>query len=370
MVLGNPESAPPEAKVGMRISYYHGTALIAGKGYNWTSDDQGNWVDPDTGQHYSRIDKAGTAGAGIDEYNIVFIDDKRAIVGHSTLSLLQGAFYFVTEMGTEGPASTAGTIFMNPAALQALPSNSDPDHAVIHGYWPVGGKNVDAVITKGKTPNGHVDFAYAAHSGLMVHFGSMAVGGASPVTQGETNTPSTSMTEIDLLGARTLSVPWANDPDPPCAADFHSMDFRGRLQLNGCTQTYEIKYTMKDKGSGWVLCDVVSTTGSLVPNGNSTDLNSSIATGSTQLDPLWINPSTLAKLQPGQELDTDPYSKIVTKVGDRQDGPKGPMIVIQHTTPIQVLTYGYDLQTGMLVFIHNSDGAFGRDTQVALASND
>ncbi len=360
--VGSSESSgpPPDIHVGSRITYWNGSALIAGKGFNWTPDDEGNWVDPDSGQHYGKSIKEGTASTSLQEYTVVALDDKQAILALTNYALRQGtAKTFVASIWA-GPAASPNGLWVTPSMLLNLPPGTDKEHQTIYGHWPVNGKRVDCVIMKSPNPNGHQFFVYDTHSGLMLDFGSTNVGAASPVTEpGETNTGNTSIAQIQFSGLRQIALPWTSAPDPDCASSFHEMEFEGRNISAGSgrqfTSSLNVKYTLASKGAGWVTCNVTRTQGGIVAGVSPTTLQSKMATGSCMPNPLWINPDVLAKLQPGQLLDTDPVTKIETRVGKSMDGPHGPIITIDMQDQIEMREYGYDSKTGQLVTIHTLD---------------
>ncbi len=372
---GSDASAPSGIQAGTRISYWSLGGRIAGRGYNWQPTEQGGWVDPTTGQHYSPEMKEGTGSSTIIEYTVVGMDDKQAIVSQVNYVNRQGASKYINRSLVVGPKSMPGGLWSTPALLAGLSPSSDPKFRVSRIKWNLNGKEVDAVMTSSPSGQGSQFFVYELATGLMLRYGSAGVVGSNGVAApGEENTPSVDTLQNALLGTRQMPMPWAGDPDPACAASFHEMDFEGQSKTTTgggrvFTAQLSVKYTLGAMGKGWVACDVSRTQGGIVPGVTPITQQSKMATGSVSPNPLWINPSTLAKLEVGQVLDTDPYTKVVTKVGEKTNGPKGPMITIVMDGGLDASSFGYDMQTGMLVSMHSIDKEFGTEDILSLQSN-
>jgi hypothetical protein len=362
---------PPDIHVGTQLAFWSGTATIAGKGLDWQPDENGNLVDPTTGERWSATDKEGNASVGWQEYTVVGVDDKQAILSQTTYGLRQGNSKTFFHTLVVGPLASAQGIWVNPQGLQAIQDSNDPAHRILRGQWPVGNNKVDCVIMKNDAPGSHTAYVYDTHTGLMVNASLASTGPASAVhEQGEVNTGNTNLMQLHMEGVRTMNVPWAGMPEPACAEGFHSMTFEGTNASGGSgrifTSSLSIKYTLGARGAGWVACDVARTQGGIVANVTPTTLQSKMATGNCMPNPLWINPDALAKLQQGQTIDDDPVTKEVAKVGQQINGPLGTAICIVIEDPVEIAQYAYDLKTGMLVGIHTLDRELSLEDNVQL----
>ncbi len=358
-IVPNSASAPvpPSIKLGSRITFQMDSASIAGQGSVWTPDPNGQWVNGN-GQRFDRSPKEMSGSAkSLQQYDVIALDDKRAVL-LKTEFLVNPTPYLSNVSYMTGPAGFAGDLWADPDSLQKLPNLSHDDQKIARGPWKVGNRTTDAVELSHSWPNMRDLFVYDLKTGLLLQHNIAATGHATPTAPDEnTSTGNSLLVSIAITGFRQISIPWAGSPDPEWTKTLHSLTYNGtsimstRADNQGAIpHQFTAKFAVLKRGAGWTSFNRTVDAG----NG-SAGPPEPIVTTQNELTPLWIAPESLAKLQPGQTIDSDPLSGLITRVGQTQNGPKGPMIDIVQGNSVMEIHVGYDLKTGLMVRVDNQN---------------
>jgi hypothetical protein len=355
-------AAPPEiAKAGTRFTYRMMSATLAGEGSTWTPNDQGVWENS-KGDRFDRQKKEGGGSSDtFEQYDLIAIDDKQSILVKNS---------FMISPNLSSPSSSGVTMYMtgtpgygtiiwaNTDTLNNLPTVVEPTRRIVRGQWRMGNGMTDAITMFDYSPTNKSFYAYDLKSGLMLESSISSQGPPSEYTApGETNTGSTMLVSTVAVGARPVNIPWAGDPEPEWASSFKSATYSVSSQfgLAGAAPlpptNSKLKFTVDERGTGWTRLTkkVISSDGVDPTAGQPMPF----ITTPTRLDPLWISPTALGRLQAGQTIDTDEYTKMVVRVAGVQQGNNGSFVVIQHTNGSQETKIGYDTRTGMMVYFES-----------------
>ncbi len=378
-----PEAAdappPPIVKPGMRFTYHVISATIAGEGSNWVPNDKGIWENPKTGDRFDRRKKeAGGSSDTYQQYELIALDDQHSLMIKSTFMVspnLTAPAHSGPVMYEIGSPGYGSSIWSNIDSLQSLPMVMEPNRRIVKGQWPMGNATTDAVTLFEYYPTNRCFYAYDLKTGLMIEFSIASVGPPSELTApGETNTGSTLLVSGVAVGARPLNVPWASDPDPDWAKSFKSITYNVTSQF-GLTggaplppEHSKAKFEVKERGNGWV-----SMTKTIFDSDGPDPTLGQPApyyTANAKIDPLWIHPSALARLQAGQVLDTDEFTKVTVRVSGTQQGPHGPYLEFVHSNGAEESKLGYDLKTGMLIALDTYNPSTFTKTSMAFAESE
>ncbi|HLJ54484.1 MAG TPA: hypothetical protein VKT77_05545 [Chthonomonadaceae bacterium] len=349
--------APAWVKPGLRLSYYGASATVAGAGKQWTLDPEGNFVSPD-GRHWSGADKIGGAGQGITHYDVIAAGQDKVSLATSTYLLIPGQPASLSTTGVaSGPPGAMGDLWVNPEALKRLANRKTGALFIYRAPYKIGAEAKPSVWIHTTTNSGYTAYVYEEATGLMIHYSAATTGPPSPVygrTEGS-NTPNTFLVTTTLVAKRTLDLPWASDPAPSWVAGLHTLDYSGTLTTYvpgapGLSLPASTRMTVAARGSSWVRFRKSSSFGGGRGLPPQTSQSEAISGGHTV--GVWISPDALARLKPGQQIDRDAPTGIVTSVGRPASTPQGkPLTVITMANSGEQTDLGYDRETGMLVYI-------------------
>jgi hypothetical protein len=197
---------------------------------------------------------------------------------------------------------------------------------------------------------------------VLLLFASSTEGARAPIIGPDeaSNTGNVLLTRGTLVDQRAVEVPWAADPAPAWVATFRSLRYEGTLtnsipRVEQRPVPYLLQIVPIARGAGWVRSMVSFVQGGLSGMPPTTGSSESMS-GPSRFGGLWVPPEGLARLRPGQELDRDPITHVVTSVEKTSPGPGGTeMMIISQSGPAQQMEFGYNLRNGMLVYMNRRD---------------
>lgn len=359
-------SAPPFIKPGLRFTYQVDSATLPGEGSNWTPNERGDWQDGN-GQRYDRSKKESSGSAStFQQYDVILLDDKRSVMvqDHFNISPLTSHPTTTNRLYIIGSPGFGTMLWAPTDILNNLQPVVEVDKTIARGKWPLGNQEVEGVLLAHRIKDGHDVYIYHAETGVLMQYGisSTAPGSGLIAPDERTNTGSTILVSGILQGVRQLSVPWASDPDPDWVKTFKAIEYTGEsvFQLvgdmtGGIKKTISLKFRPADRGEGWI--GIVKTMTETDQFGLSTSSDSPLIMTPGRVDPLWISPAALARLTEGQVIDTDPFTKLETKVGRTENGPNGPMVELFCGNKSQESRTWFDLKTGVMAQFSSDSAA-------------
>ena len=314
-VGGLPEVVQP----GQRLSFVSASATVGGVRNVLVEDDQGNWVDPQTGQHYSAQNNSGQGAMTVEQLDVLHASGG-VIAGDLTMLLvdpLSGSLSTTQVQAITGTAEALGEYWVAPAKLATLQVGEQGGVRVLRGPYTVEGREYDTVTVRNTTAQGFSRATYDTRTGLcLIATGSLT---GQPVQtvgiDGKATTGSlgTMIYQRRLSGARALRTPWAGSrmPLPERALEFaggYAMRVDGTPDLPAWSFRASIAL---ERGQGDLLTARIRT--AVDPgNGQAQQGEQLRIVVAGALLPLAIAPDVLQQLRAGQEIDQDPVTRTRT----------------------------------------------------------
>lgn len=346
-------SLPPAIAPGVRVTWYLGSATLNGVRSQLVQDDQGNWVDPQTGQRYSDSASPNAAGAGFLQLTILAAD-AQGIAGDTRnfvmLDPARGSVTSTVTQGLVGDAETLGEYWIHPRKLAATQEQKTPGYRVARLKYPLEGRVFDAIVFETRNASGFFRNTYDLATGLLI-VGSSSTTGASVPTVDPNGRVSpgagaTTITSMMLRNVRDLQLPWAA-AEAPALRRGEQRSYTGSYstQIPGVPEMpmqYSFAVQIESAQRGFV----VAKTRSRLESSYSAPQESETTRvfGAPMLAGLFVPPAALRSLRPDQLLDEDPITRFRTVFAGVQDGHA----VIVEQGPNETNQFAYELSSGML----------------------
>ena len=363
-------SLPASFKPGFRETYYNATAILRGACTALAPDPEGNWVTPD-GQRFSQSDVPTAAAEAFSHLDIVATGD----FGVAAVNRCYGIATNIDPQGQQVKSLTSviptfGSVlapgqtdlWADTDELKKLDNIAQPGLTVSRSKYRTAGNNYDAVFIANQSDRGSSLCVYDSETGILLHYASASLGSdPAAVASGGDATPTTMLVQATLLNTRQINLPWADAPLPNFA-EGSVRNFKGKLdQVNfGLTfpRTLSVKVTQRAR-------DFMVTAES---NFCQVELPETITrvSGSAEINPPYIPPETLERLEQGQTIDRDPITKIAVTVNIQAQTPThNDAVVLTEAPPDGSFQYDYmyDKTTGLLVALGNKEKSVGIQTQ-------
>ena len=340
--------APAWVKPGLRLTYYTGVASVRGNGLDWKLDKDGRFVDPQ-GNHWSGDEKQSIGGHGYIQYDIVALDSGQVALQQSSYLLnLQEPLSLLSRQGLLGPPGTGGDLWVAPTLLKRLPDGMHAGFQIYRAPYRIGNTTRGSVWIHQDSRSGSFQYIYDSATGVLLHYSSAGKPQNGPVLgpNESENTSNVLLFQSTLAEQRMLKLPWMGDDIADWTAHLSTLRYQG-VSATGSPgvgsppirQSVSEIITPQSHSRRWAFFTTTFQSGGLshqVP----------LVGGSAQIGALWIAPQTLSHLQPGQEIDRDPITRAVTRVG-RSSQAEGT--VISEVGATYQLDFHYDLATGHLI---------------------
>jgi hypothetical protein len=361
--------APNWVRPGVRVTYYSAAASIPGGRHAYVEDENGNWVDPGTGKNYRQEDIPGRSGHGYTEINIVGLDQSAAAMDIWSYGIVdaQGRVAIRVALGTVGYPGAGGDWWLSPQVLGRRPNVMTPQLKILRMPYALGGNTFQAIRFQTTDRRGFLAWNYDLETGVLLRTVTSSVGGPTqgPMAQGDSREGQTMITHSTIQAVRTLNIPWASAPAPAWVGQLRVLRYDGKMTATAypgaspvvfpMSVTFERQYL----GTNWAR--YVQTTSAPGHNPPITRVF-----GSAQFGGLWVPPAVFGQLQPGQVLDQDRVTGVVTSVGQigRVLGDIDGVVITMAGSGFR-LDQVYDRRNGVLAYSSRVETFFRYEVRLA-----
>jgi hypothetical protein len=341
---------PAWLKPGVRITYYVTFASTPGASTEMVEAEKGtgtHW-NPQTGQEYTERETSGTAGQGLMEVNVAYLDQQYAALDIRLFGkeVGSGDITILASVGDFGEARQCKDFWIHPQTLSQVKEMSTASGRILRMPYRLNNRTYNAIRFQGK--NGH--HTYDLDTGLLIARHGSAANTINTLTGNRlTVAVGGYVGIIQLLGVRATIFPWNNKEMPEWVGQTRSLTYQGKYTADvTAAGVYSFPVTMrlelKNKGNGWVHFTQYSQL--QAPSNMPQPMQGQVerVNGSSQVGGLWISPSALGQLRPGQILDRDPFTGMQLSVRD-----VGNYIRLYEGNPRDSYEYLYDRKSGMLM---------------------
>jgi hypothetical protein len=338
---------------GTLVTYSWYAATAPGNGSDYQEDADGDWVNPTTGQRYSRTTQQGNSGTGFSQMTIACIDGSTAIIstqsfgnagllGRNVPVPLQGGTSFIT------PVDQCDDYWIDPQKLANIHTDASTGMLVTGVQWKTAAGAIDAIRIQ-KIAGGNFSLhVYDPKTGLCLHYAS-AVHGTAPrlVGPGDFGQGDVTLSQGDFISTRDLAIPWSSENIPDAILGLKALHYRGQTTSTGILPTtpndIAIDLTFATHGRNWAQLNAI-THAQIRGLPPAPPANSQIAFGHAQFGGLWAGTTALASLHQGQVLDEDPITKMKTIVS----AVDANSIIIAQQNAAGEIDSRYDKATGLM----------------------
>ncbi len=350
-------NAPTCIRTGTRITYFGMTASIPGEYGKLVQDDNGAWVDKNTGKRY-RDEEVNSAGAAA--FNVIYVNQ----VGGGVAVLTNKVYTLDTATRTCGLASSGGLVghagcaadyWIHPDVLRQVREVNADGVRILRMPYTVGGRTYKAIRFQREEMSGYQARVYDLETGLLVYHGSR-VQGPSVVTPPIGGTGRAGMGEGSsqvitgwLVEVKDIDVPWKDAPAPAWIGEFRQLSYTGvqtsvvNAAGSKLDRAMTSTLTPKARGPGWVRYTnqfLFQSLPGMPPN----DALQEGACGAASIGGLWIPPEGLARLKPRQVIETHKRVGITIAVSQVTPGS----VTLTEAGPQHRADWTYDSRTGIL----------------------
>lgn len=368
-------SAPDWVKPGTRITFYGMAGSIPQGGYSLDKDPNGEWVDPATGERYSKTEPVGAGGEGFAQFDVIAVGQHGVAISANLYTIIQPGNppqLLHTPLGGmlaagAGPAD----LWVHPAILQQAQQFHTPNFFILRGNYPLWQQVYDCLCIVHRTPDSYSSHAYDLKTGVLISGTTTSEGKLAnirlPNEDPQRGNKGTTITKF--VSIRQVNSPGINGSNPPWVANLRRMRFAGQaLYVNPFDPSVRMQFpaamelTFLKRGDNW--CEFVAQTAMQIQGAppQQSQLRGICGPGGA----FWIDPRALAGLRTGQVIDDDPVTHIRTGVVNA-DG-RGVLVAIEGPGIFgRVL---YDRETGMLQAIESRQPSTGITTMLQLQGTD
>jgi len=349
--------APPCIKPGTRLTYFGMTASIPGEYGKLVQDDNGNWIDKNTGKRYR---EEQISGSGAAAFNVVYVGHVGGGVAELstklyTLDTTTRKCGFAVGGGMVGHAGCAADYWIHPDVLAQVGEVNAQGVRILRMPYTVDGRTYRAIRFQNEDISGYRAYVYDLETGLMIFQASRTqgpsvvtppIGGSGSAGLGE---GSSQVVTLWLVERKDIDVPWKNAPPPPWIERFGQLSYRGVqtsvVAAAGSKLDRAMTATLTPKacGSGWVRFTnryLFESLPGMPPN----EVTQDGASGAATIGGLWISPQALGNLRPGQPIETNEKVGTTVSVSDVRPGS----VTISEVGPLHRTDCTYDTRTGVL----------------------
>jgi hypothetical protein len=337
---------------GTRLVWYGSSASIPGERQQLEPNENGEWVNKATGQHYHEYETPGPAGAGYAVIDVLAAGEAGYLMGVSSFLIHTDAGNATTLIDangmTAGPDNVAD-YWVSPTRLAALSDTNIGGTRVLHMPYTLAGRTYRAIRLQVESA-GWSQTTYDLDTGLMIVASSTAQGGPvlirDPNGQLTQGAGSTIMTYSQIAGLRQTNLPGRGSVFPDAVRGLHTILYRGSrgIVMSGSSMQVppspmEVRYEIT-ANSGLFLNARVNVSGFMGGAGSTTDR---IVPAGT-IGSIWMDPSRLGNFGQNQLIDQDPITGVQIMAVGRMNG----LVIFSARTSLGQSTFGYDLRSGML----------------------
>lgn len=318
--------APDWLRPGLRVTYYTQNAIFA-----------------------DSADDPAPSGAGFLQYDLVSLDADAAITSLKYFLAGDRSGYSPGFVAPSYGLPGVGDYWIAPQALARAEEAATPDLFVGRMPTEAAGQQFNAVRFQTSVRGGEYVWMFDEVSGLLLFHRYRIFDGFGKTSQAG---------QIMLAGLRSIDLPWQAAAVPLWVQPGVGMRFDGAYTVDvGGSLTpmpYVVDIAIQEVHPGWAT---YLTTDSLYGRVNSSAVR---VNGAAQLhDALWLPRAALARLEPGQMLDTDPFTGVSLQVAEANRR----YVTLEETGTLHVNRATYDRRNGQLVAVSSQ-----KQTGVALVT--
>lgn len=348
---------PPIIKPGTRLVYFGMAASIPGERRQLVLDENGQWVDQQTGQRYGEQEIPGAGGAGFNVIQVGYVDHN--LVQLSTKLYLydpaRRQSMYSSGSGLVAHSGCAADYWIHPAVLNQVAEVNQPDMRILRMPYRLNNRVYNAIRFQTTNARGYQAYVYDLETGLMIFHGSRTEGAAvltPPVAgsqQAGVGQGSTQLVTGWIVEVRDIDVPWKDQVAPPWLREFRELNYQGvqsSMVMGAGTHQRAMQLTIRplQRASGWLRYEaatVIQTFAGMPPE----QAQWVGACGPATIGGLWISPQELARLHPGQILDRNEHVGAVTSVS----AADGMSVTLSEVGPLHRIDFAYDVASGVLL---------------------
>ncbi len=346
---------PPIIRPGTRLTFYGMSASVPGEYSQLVQDENGQWVDKNTGRKYGEADIPSASGAG---YNVVHV----GYVGNGLVQLSTKLYTLDSNTnrcmysggsGLVAHAGCASDYWIHPDALKQVQEVNSNGVRIIRMPYTVNGKTYKAIRFQREDAKSYTAQVYDLETGLLIYHGSRTQGapvltppvggmGQAGVGQG-----STQLTSGWIVEVTDIDIPWKNAKPPQWVDQFSLLSYRGiqRTIVVGTQndRPMEIQIRPKARGKGWLRFasqGVIQSIAGMPPE----QTGQEGACGMATIGGFWISPETLGNLSTGKVIEKHSVLGTTTSVSQVGSG----YVIVSEVGPQHRIDYAYNIQTGIL----------------------
>lgn len=350
-------NSPPCIKAGTRLTYFGMTASIPGEYKKLVQDDNGQWVDKNTGKRYREEDIPGSGSAA---FNVVQVGHVGGGIVHLstklyTLDTSIKKCTFAVGGGMVGHAGCAADYWIHPDVLNQVREVNEQGVRILRMPYSVGGKLYNAIRFQSEDAAGYHARVYDLETGLMIFHGSRVQG--QPVytaPTGGSGRPgvgrgSTQVVTRWIVEVKDIDVAWKGAAAPKWVEQFRQLSYKGvQTSVVAAAGTkldraMAVTCTPKARGRGCLRFTNHFVLESL-PGMPPEEALQDGACGSAAVGGLWVSPQGLANLRPRQVIESNDL--VGTTVAVSQVGQGS--VTLSEVGPLHRIDCTYDARTGML----------------------
>ena len=364
------KGAPPVISPGTRLTYYGMSASVRGEYEKLVQDENGNWIDKNTGRRYRQEEIGSASGAGLSVVHVGRIAGPVAQLSTKlyVLDAATGNYMFSLGGGIVTHAGCAADYWIHPDLLGKVEPINRQGVRIVRMPYTVNNKTYKAIRFQTEDASGYNARVYDLETGLLIYHGSRTQG--PPVMTpplGNSGMPglgrgSTQLTTGWIVEVKDIDVPWKNAAAPDWTGRVQQLAYSGAQSTmmpavgSKLDRPMTANFEIRARGSGWLRFKnhiaIQSYPG--MPTEQSTQDG---ASGNATIGGLWIPPGAMQELSQGTVLEQNPHVGITTTVSQVMPG----YITVSEVGPLHRIDYTYDRTTGMM-------GAMNVAQQVGMAT--
>lgn len=346
--------APAWVKAGTRITYATTDTTLTGVESEARLDARGEWVTSDG------LPVAGPESRnvlGLEQVGVVALTTSNAVLSVTQWGLTGGAAPArLGETAIVGTPGAGGDYWIDPAVLRRAERDVPPGTRVARHRYAAAAKTYEALwITSADDPARRLS-VYDLDSGVLLHQASaIAAGATSPAASSASAARTRVLTTSTLVTIRDAAPPWAGARPPPWLPMLQFTDYVGdettSIPGRPASSVARSRHVSIDaRGPGWLRfhAEDRSTRDGTAATSSRREVR---AAGPAQYFGLYVPPSALSDLRPGQELDRDPQTKFVIVVGSATHVDGREVVVITGENEMFRIEAAYDRRSGMRVHV-------------------
>ncbi|MBP8304694.1 MAG: hypothetical protein KBE04_11270 [Phycisphaerae bacterium] len=349
--------APPSIQAGTRLTYFGMTASIPGEYKKLVQDDNGRWVDRNTGKRYDEEEIPGSASAAFNVLYVGHVGDGIAQLSTRLYTYDAGTrrSMFAVGGGLVGHAGCAADYWIHPNVLKQVREVNTEGLRILRMPYTVRSKRYNAIRFQSEDAAGYQARVYDLDTGMMVFHASRVQGPAIQTAPGPgSDRPgvgqgSTQVVTGWIVEVKDIDVPWKNDPVPGWVGQFRQLSYQGvqtsvvAAAGSKLDRAMTATLTPKARGSGWLRFTNQFLIESL-PGMQPEQALQDGACGPATISGPWIAPQSLAGLRARQVIETNEHVGTTVTVSEvRPDS-----VTISEIGHLHRVDCTYDKGTGVL----------------------